>query len=87
MIILTFTFLQEYKSPKWISSEVRDLIRKILETDPKRRYTLEDIRQHSWYRMVDENQVPKDIVPVAEYEASRSDALQAVKGTPSYLCP
>jgi serine/threonine protein kinase len=27
-----------YKAPKWISNEVRNLIAKILETDPNKRY-------------------------------------------------
>lgn len=38
----------DYRPPKYISSEVKDLIRCILEVDPKKRYTLNDMRGHNW---------------------------------------
>jgi 5'-AMP-activated protein kinase catalytic alpha subunit len=42
----------EYKCPKFVSPAVKDLIAKILNTDPELRYTIHDIRQHSWTQMV-----------------------------------
>lgn len=52
----------EYKTPKWLSTEVKDLLTKILEVDPAKRYTIAQIRQHPWYRMVSEASVPSDTV-------------------------
>ena len=40
----------DYQIPKFVSPEVRELITKVLNTDPEYRYTLADIRSHSWYK-------------------------------------
>ncbi|KDO16207.1 CAMK/CAMKL/AMPK protein kinase, partial [Saprolegnia parasitica CBS 223.65] len=48
----------QYKTPNYISSLVQDLIRKILETDPIKRFSLDDIRDHAWCKSV-EAQMPK----------------------------
>ncbi|GMF17954.1 unnamed protein product [Phytophthora lilii] len=37
-----------YKMPTFLSANVQDLIRRILETDPEKRYTVDKIRQHPW---------------------------------------
>lgn len=60
----------EYKCPKFISSEVKDLISGILNTDPSKRFGVEEIRNHVWYRQFSEelcsgilvgyNQIPVD---------------------------
>ena len=68
----------DYKPPKWISAEVKDLIRKILETDPKKRYRIPEIRRHTWYCMVQEDEVPKEIITSAESEVSRSETFQTM---------
>lgn len=47
----------EYSCPKQISSESKDLLRGILNTDPAKRFTVEDIRKHVWYNQV------KDLKP------------------------
>lgn len=39
----------EYKIPSFVSTECRDFITRILNTDPNSRYKLEDIRRHPWY--------------------------------------
>lgn len=39
----------QYSIPSDISKDARDLIEKILNTDPNQRYTMEQIRSHSWY--------------------------------------
>lgn len=41
-----------YELPNFISSEAKDLIKCILNTDPDKRYTIEDIKKHSWFNMV-----------------------------------
>ena len=39
--------------PHFVSPEATDLIRKILNTDPKIRYTFEDIKKHRWFRQIE----------------------------------
>jgi 5'-AMP-activated protein kinase catalytic alpha subunit len=41
----------EYTIPKFVSGEARDLIRKILNIDPLKRYRLPDIRRHPWFQI------------------------------------
>lgn len=38
----------EYVLPKFLSSQCKDLMRKILNTDPETRYTVNEIRNHTW---------------------------------------
>lgn len=38
-----------YKLPKFLSSDARDLIQSVLNTDPTKRYRPEDIRKHPWF--------------------------------------
>lgn len=45
----------EYEIPNTVSKEVADLISGMLTTDPTRRMTLNDIRQHPWYRQIPES--------------------------------
>jgi len=40
-----------YKLPKFVSYEVTDLIKGILNTDPRKRFTIEDIRKHPWFHV------------------------------------
>jgi len=47
-----------YQSPKYISDSGKDLIQKILKTNPEERYSIEDIRAHEWF-----NQVSQQISP------------------------
>ena len=42
----------EYKFPKFISASAKDLISKILNTDPEKRFNIEDIRGHSFTKSV-----------------------------------
>src|SRR3569833_3453425 len=61
----------EYQIPKFISQDCADLITKILNTNPEERYTIEDIRQHPWYRQVKEKRIDglfptKDCMPVLD---------------------
>jgi serine/threonine protein kinase len=39
----------DYKCAKWVSSEAQDLLRKILNTDPEKRFTIDMIRSHPWF--------------------------------------
>ena len=40
----------EYESPNWVSDSTKDLISKILNVDPEKRFGIEQIRTHPWYR-------------------------------------
>jgi len=40
----------EFSYPSWFTSEVKDLLNKILTTDPSKRYTIKRIMQHSWWK-------------------------------------
>lgn len=44
----------EYQAPKFISDSVRELIAKMLNTDPETRYTVPRIRAHGWFRQIPE---------------------------------
>lgn len=41
----------EFKIPKFVSSDAADLLKKILNTDPDKRYTLQDIKKHPWFQL------------------------------------
>jgi 5'-AMP-activated protein kinase catalytic alpha subunit len=48
----------DYQIPKFVSNDGRDLITKILNTDPEERFTIADIRAHPWFKQL--NRVDKD---------------------------
>jgi 5'-AMP-activated protein kinase catalytic alpha subunit len=41
----------DYTIPKFVSEDARDLITKILNTDPEKRYTTKDIKEHDWFKI------------------------------------
>lgn len=65
----------EYRPARWISNEVRDLLRHVLEVDPAKRYTLEDIRKHPWYTQVHPQDIPKEGVNPYDDESTRNETL------------
>ena len=42
----------DYKIPKYVSNSVKDLMIRILNTDPDERYTIKDIMEHPWFNRV-----------------------------------
>jgi 5'-AMP-activated protein kinase catalytic alpha subunit len=52
----------DYKAPKFISPAVKDLISCILNTDPNKRYDIDEVRNHPWYRQVKEEICPGILV-------------------------
>eukprot|EP00347_Sterkiella_histriomuscorum_P006969 403350750 len=56
--------------PKFVSSQGKDLIKKILNTDPDTRYKANDIKTHSWYQQyqpICDNQgliIGQNVIPV-----------------------
>ena len=60
-----------YLIPGFISKSSKDLIRKVLNTEPTKRFTIADIRSHEWYNQVKPIEmegivIGKDRVPVLE---------------------
>ena len=41
----------DYTLPKFLSDSAKDIISKIFITDPNKRITIEELRQHSWYKL------------------------------------
>jgi 5'-AMP-activated protein kinase catalytic alpha subunit len=42
----------EYTLPKLLSHEAKEMLKGILNTDPAKRFTIEDIRKHRWFTQV-----------------------------------
>ena len=40
----------KYKVPNYIGKEAKDLITKVLVSEPEKRFSLEDIQKHPWYQ-------------------------------------
>jgi 5'-AMP-activated protein kinase catalytic alpha subunit len=41
----------EYKVPKYLSADGKDLLAKILNTNPEKRFRVDDIRKHKWWEL------------------------------------
>ena len=41
----------EYKIPKHLSEDAKDILSKILNTNPEKRFRVEDIRKHKWWAL------------------------------------
>lgn len=42
----------DYSIPEFVSDDCRNLITSILNTDPDKRFTIEQIKAHPWYRQI-----------------------------------
>lgn len=42
----------DFQTPEWVSDDAKDLFHCILNTDPEKRYTIDQIRQHPWFKLV-----------------------------------
>ena len=63
----------DYDIPKFLSDEAKDIIKKILEVDPKKRSNFEEIKNHPWFNIINKKymifkgiDVDADIIPVDE---------------------
>lgn len=56
----------EYSLPKFLSGQCKDLIRHILNTDPEIRYTVNDIRSHTWSLQVKDRNRDMGLFPGKE---------------------
>lgn len=41
----------EFAMPKNLSAECQDMLKKVMNTDPERRLTTAQIKQHPWYQI------------------------------------
>ena len=67
----------DYLIPGFISTGCKDLIRKILNTDPEKRISIKEIRLHEWYTQVKPHDmdgivIGKDPIPIID------EALQSM---------
>ena len=63
----------KFELPEHLSDNAKDILIKILEIDPKKRYTFEQIKEHPWFNIIDKNylmlkgvNVDEDIMPIDE---------------------
>ena len=63
----------EYTIPKYLSEEAKDIIKQILEVDPKKRINFEKIKKHPWFNIINTKymmfkgiDVDSDIMPIDE---------------------
>ena len=71
----------EYKLPSFVSGAAGDMIKRVLNTNPNKRYTIEDIKNHPWFNtykgyvsipkglIVDYHEIPVDNVVVESVES------------------
>jgi serine/threonine protein kinase len=57
----------EYDLPDFLSSDAKDLITKLLTTDPRKRFNAEQVRRHPWYARISVSTDP--FLTTAEMEA------------------
>ncbi|OMJ73517.1 hypothetical protein SteCoe_27778 [Stentor coeruleus] len=71
----------DFKLPTWLSPEAVDILRKILVTDPEKRYTIEKIRSHPWFLKYTS---PHDIYQVEKFETN--EQILACLSSLGYNC-
>eukprot|EP00927_Polykrikos_kofoidii_P007674 TRINITY_DN13154_c3_g1_i1.p1 TRINITY_DN13154_c3_g1~~TRINITY_DN13154_c3_g1_i1.p1 ORF type:complete len:757 (+),score=115.93 TRINITY_DN13154_c3_g1_i1:66-2336(+) len=79
----------EYEMPDFVSTDVADLIRGMLTTDPEKRLTLKAIREHNWYKQIPEaavrmnevqNELDQEIIDQLDsYGFSREHAVKCLQ--------
>ena len=63
----------KYEVPYNLSPGAKDILSKMIEINPNKRITIEEIKNHSWFNLVDKNKymhkgimIDKDIIPIDE---------------------
>ena len=63
----------KYEEPEYLSKDVKDILKKIFEIDPKKRINFEGIKSHPWFSLIDKKygmhkgiNINEDIIPVDE---------------------
>ncbi|KFV02926.1 PREDICTED: SNF-related serine/threonine-protein kinase [Pterocles gutturalis] len=65
---LTMIMDCKYTVPPHVSKECKDLITRMLQRDPKRRASLEEIESHAWLQGVDPSPATKYNIPLVSYK-------------------
>ncbi|XP_077158817.1 SNF-related serine/threonine-protein kinase [Paroedura picta] len=65
---LTMIMDCKYTVPSRVSKECKDLITRMLQRDPKRRASLEEIENHPWLQGVDPSPATKYNIPLVSYK-------------------
>ncbi|NXY80826.1 SNRK kinase, partial [Alcedo cyanopectus] len=65
---LTMIMDCKYTVPPHVSKECKDLITRMLQRDPKRRASLEEIENHPWLQGVDPSPATKYNIPLVSYK-------------------
>ncbi|KAG8370595.1 hypothetical protein BUALT_Bualt14G0133400 [Buddleja alternifolia] len=75
-------FKGDSQIPKWLSSGAKNLIRRILDPNPRTRITMVEIRENDWFK---QGYTPLDPTEEEEEEkdACSDDEVSSVYGTPS----
>lgn len=45
----------KFELPDHLSDKAKDILTKILEVDPKKRFNFEQIKEHPWFNIIDKN--------------------------------
>ncbi len=61
----------EYLVPGYVDKQAKDMMKHIMQIDPKKRYNIEDIKVHPWYIKMSQNQldgmiIGKDDIPILD---------------------
>ena len=79
----------EYLVPGYVDKQAKDMMKHIMQIDPKKRYKINHIKEHPWYAKLQQNTlmegmiIGKDEIPVLEQiklEMESSPNLQALDG-------
>ena len=78
----------EYLVPGYVDKQAKDLMKNIMQIDPKKRFNIADIKKHPWYSKLQQTQldgiiVGKDEIPILEQiklEIESSPQLQFLDG-------
>ena len=52
----------DYEEPEFLSNKVKDMLKKVLDTNPETRYRIEDIKKHPWYSLVEPSKDDEGII-------------------------
>ena len=63
----------KFEIPNYLSDNAKDILKKIIEIDPKKRINFEQIKAHPWFNLIDKNEfmhkginINEDIIPMDE---------------------
>ena len=71
----------EFRMAKWFSPEVKDLITKMLVVDPEKRYNLDDVIAHPWFRVGFDERRYQALKSGQIYNPSQSETNGAIRAT------